>query len=250
MHNSQEILDIIMQNISKSGKTAKECLIACEINTSFLTDWKNNKIKTPAYDKIVKLADFLNIDIGWLFTGKEKIPSTELSEDEQELIRIYNKLPSKQQGQVLERAQMLAELFGERSKKTQNGPYGPEVIMTTINIAEVAAGAGISTPFTIDNVFTPKEFPHDVIPEEADCGVPINGDSMEPDYPNGSIVWVKLTTQIQPGDVIIATLNGNPYCKIYQLDGLHSFNENYDIIRVNDSDHFDIFGKVIGCYEG
>jgi len=50
--------------------------------------------------------------------------------------------------------------------------------MTTINIAEVAAGAGVSTSFTIDNAFSPKDFPADAVLTEAECGVPINGNSM------------------------------------------------------------------------
>lgn len=205
--------------------------------------------QSPSCDKLKLVADYLSVSIDYLLTGKEKSPSAELSEDEQELLDIFKELPEKQKIMVLERAKTLAELLGEQGENVQNGPYGPKTIMTTINIAEVAAGAGISTPFTIDNVFKPKEVPYDAVPEGTDCGVPINGDSMEPDYPNGCIVWVKLTKQIQDGDVIIATLNGEPYCKIYQPDGLHSFNENYDIIRVSDSDNFDVFGKVIGCYK-
>lgn len=36
-------------------------------------------------------------------------------------------------------------------------------LMTTINIAEVAAGAGTSTPFTIDNALSPRDFPSDKV---------------------------------------------------------------------------------------
>ena len=99
MNNSQEVLNIIMQYIAKSGKTAKECLISCDINTSFLTDWKSGKIKAPSYDKIIKLADFLDIDICWLFTGKEKSPS--LPEDKGRLLEMYDMLTDMEKGEIL-----------------------------------------------------------------------------------------------------------------------------------------------------
>jgi len=108
----------------------------------------------------------------------------------------------------------------------------------------------VSTPFTIDNAFSPRDFPADAVPDEAECGVPINGDSMEPQYPNGCIVWVKCTDTADPGDVIIAVLNGEPYCKIYQPDGLHSYNKSYETIHIYEQDNFSIFGKVVGNFIG
>ncbi len=73
MNSSYEILDILLQYIQKNGTTEKQCLIDCNINTSFLTDWKNGRLKNPSYDKIVKLAKYLNIDLNLLFLGKEKL---------------------------------------------------------------------------------------------------------------------------------------------------------------------------------
>lgn len=102
MKNSQEILNTIMCYINKSGKTSKECLISCDINTSFLTDWKNGKIKTPSYDKIVKLAEFLGIDISYLFTGKEySSEAYVLTEDKIRLIEMYDMLTDMEKGEIL-----------------------------------------------------------------------------------------------------------------------------------------------------
>ena len=69
MNNSQEILKILLQYIQKNGTTEKQCLTNCDINTSFLTDWKGGRLKNPSYDKIVKLAEYLNIDLNVLFLG-------------------------------------------------------------------------------------------------------------------------------------------------------------------------------------
>lgn len=102
MRNSQEILEIIMHYIDKNGKTAKDCLISCDINTSFLTDWKNGKLKNPSYDKIVKLAEFLNIDISYLFIGKETQSETHiLTQDKIRLIEMYDMLTDIEKGEIL-----------------------------------------------------------------------------------------------------------------------------------------------------
>ena len=121
--------------------------------------------------------------------------------------------------------------------------------ITTIPVSVVAAGAGISTPFTSDDDFKEMDFSSDIVPESADCGVRINGDSMSPKYPDGCIVWVKKNTELQYGDEAIVVLNGCPFFKIYEKDGLYSINSNYIPIKVYDTDKCYIFGKVIGSYQ-
>ena len=86
------------------------------------------------------------------------------------------------------------------------------------------------------------------IPYNADCGIRINGESMSPDYPDGAIVWVKQTTEVKYGDEVIAILNGCPYFKIYERDGLQSINPEYPVIKIYDDDRISVFGKVVGVY--
>lgn len=114
----------------------------------------------------------------------------------------------------------------------------------------VAAGAGTSVNFYEDDAFEDIEFPDDIIPSNADCGIRINGDSMSPDYPDGCIVWVKQTTEIKYGDKVVAVLNGCPYFKIYGREGLRSINPDYPIIKIYDDDKISVYGKVIGVYTG
>ncbi len=226
-------------DICKSKNTTVTAIIDTFASSrSAMTAWKNGTINA---DIIPEIALKLGVSVDYLLTGKEKSPS--LKSDEQELLTYYKQLSEREKIKLVCRAELLAEQEAERVKHQKQ-------VMTTINIAEVAAGAGVSTPFTIDDAFAPREFPRDVIPSNADCGVPINGDSMEPQYPNGCIAWVKCTNEVNYGDVIIAVLNGEPYCKIYQFDGLHSYNNDYETIRINEQDNFSIFGKVVGNFIG
>lgn len=100
MNSSQRILEIIVENINNKKITEKDCLIACDINYSFLTQWKNGKIKLPSYDKIVKLAQYLEIDLDYLFYDK-KIQKDVFSEDKQRLLEMYDLLTEREQGEIL-----------------------------------------------------------------------------------------------------------------------------------------------------
>lgn len=236
-----DILDRIVNLLN--DRNQKELCDYLKLDKSAVTSWKNGSSKS--YRKyLIEIAEFFDVSIDYLVYGRER--SQPLPDDELELLTYYKELPDREQQRLIGRASALAEVYKEQAEVMKDKS---QITMTTIKIADVAAGAGISTPFTIDNAFSLKEIPSDAVISGADCGVPINGDSMEPNYPNGSIVWVKITQDVGYGDVVIAILNGEPYCKIYQPDGLHSLNENYEVIHVGEQDNFSIFGKVIGYYE-
>ena len=90
----------------------------------------------------------------------------------------------------------------------------------------------------------------DLAPENADFGVRISGDSMEPEYHNGEIAWIQQRDSLCSGEIGIFYLNGEAYIKkLYdEPDGLRliSLNKKYTPIIIKESDSFKIFGKVIG----
>ena len=87
------------------------------------------------------------------------------------------------------------------------------------------------------------------VPENADFGVKISGDSMEPRFVNHQIVWVHAQNSIENGEIGIFWLNGNAYCKKLKddADGLFliSLNKKYAPIPVKEEDSFKIFGKIL-----
>ena len=88
------------------------------------------------------------------------------------------------------------------------------------------------------------------VPEAADYGVHISGDSMEPQFVNGQIVWVHKDESLVNGDIGIFFLDGNVYIKKLQDDStgvaLISLNENYAPIPVSENSTFKVLGKVVG----
>lgn len=239
MHSSQEILDIIMQYIAKSGKTAKECLVSCNINTSFLTDWKNSKIKTPSYDKVVKLAEFLKIDICWLFTGKEK--KLALPEDEQKLIDHYNRLPPTEKIKLVARAEAIADVYEEQIEE-------PKPPILSIHCSQNRVSAGIGEELsdyeqwdTVDVIETP-------VSRKADFMLVVDGESMSPKFHDGDYVLVRQQPAVEQGQIGIFNIDGKGYIKKYDKDYLISLNPNYDDINIVGKEPR-CFGLVLGIAE-
>ena len=85
---------------------------------------------------------------------------------------------------------------------------------------------------------------------EAEFGVRIAGDSMEPRFVNGQTVWVKAAQDANNGDIVLCTLNGQGYCKKLRKDengiALISLNKKYAPIPVREEDEFRIAGIVVG----
>ena len=87
------------------------------------------------------------------------------------------------------------------------------------------------------------------VPEKAHFGIRLNGDSMEPRYLNGQIVWVERTTELLDGDIGIFYLDGNAYCKRLHKEPdyveLISLNSKYDPIPITEANDFRVYGRVV-----
>lgn len=85
----------------------------------------------------------------------------------------------------------------------------------------------------------------------ADFGLEVEGDSMEPKYHNGDIILIEKTPAVDVGDDCVYMINGAGYVKQYGGDRLISLNKDYDDIYFHDYDYDSIHcvGKVIGVAE-
>ncbi len=93
------LLNNILTAIKEQGMREKDCLIKAEINTSYFSDWKAGRLKSPTIDKIFRISQVLGITIDSLigvtpFTNelsKETVftQEKELSPDEYALLSTY-----------------------------------------------------------------------------------------------------------------------------------------------------------------
>lgn len=90
----------------------------------------------------------------------------------------------------------------------------------------------------------------DDVPSCANFGVRVAGDSMEPDFSDGQIVWVKQQPAVKDGELGIFLYDGSSYLKQLSLASgrakLVSFNPHYDDIIISDGMGFKTLGKVVG----
>ncbi len=252
VNNSKKMLEKILQNIQLTGITEKKCLKSCEINTSFLTDWKNEKIKNPSVDKIVKLAVFLKMDLYDLLLDK-KAPAVCLNESEIKLLNAYNNLSDEDKARVSERAETLAELSAERAAKERVAEQPQKQIIASaadefpndkseddeqdeefyIDLCSLPASTG--TGVQLDEGYTePMRIVHTPFADRANYAVRVSGNSMEDKYYNGDIVLAETCPDVAVGEIGIFIVNDQGYIKKRGEDRLISLNPECDDVFIQE----------------
>ena len=100
------------------------------------------------------------------------------------------------------------------------GKYNPmPTPMNTIRyidkpVSNLRVSAGTGSFLDEDN-FEMVSFPENAVPAEADFGVRVSGNSMEPVYHDGQIVWVERCETLSIGQVGVFVYDGEGYLKSY-----------------------------------
>ena len=129
--------------------------------------------------------------------------------------------------------------------KVQQVERNREIRRLTLFEHQLAAGVGDPNEFEDSGV--PIYVYDDSLTRRADCVFIVNGDSMEPKYPDHCNVLVKFTDEpLGSGDIGIFQVDGALYIKQYQSDGLHSLNKHFKIMRRKSYDEIKTIGRVIG----
>ncbi|MDR0293933.1 MAG: S24 family peptidase, partial [Oscillospiraceae bacterium] len=99
-----------------------------------------------------------------------------------------------------------------------------------------------------------RTFLKNEVPHGTDFCVRLDGDSMEPDYPNGSTVYVKAADAVDAGQIgiFMTDADGKAYCKKLIVDHhnrqtrLVSLNPEYEDIVITPDDDLRTVGRVLG----
>ena len=129
----------------------------------------------------------------------------------------------------------------------------PEVREMKVYWESSAAGLG-NYLSDCDSNYDMVTFLTEEVPSDADFGIRISGDSMEPTIYDGAIAWVEATPEICSGEVGIFVLNGESYCKELMITShkttgkvvsLISHNEKYRPISFREGDDLKTVGRVL-----
>lgn len=87
------------------------------------------------------------------------------------------------------------------------------------------------------------------VPENAGFGIHVSGDSMEPRFHNGDLVWVEKKDTLNSGEIGVFYLDGNIYIKRLEYGSsspcLKSLNRRYKPIPIKETSVFTVWGKVL-----
>ena len=140
----------------------------------------------------------------------------------------------------LYRIRDVVKTFGEKIELRRRVRYLP--------LYQLAVSAG--TGELLDGTDYDEVEVGDEVSADADFGVRIAGDSMEPRFVHGQIVWVHRQETLRSGEIGIFLYNGSGFCKRLERVGgrvsLVSLNPRYEPIRVTAADDLRVFGRVVG----
>lgn len=246
--------------------------LADYLNTSRSTvhGWKQEN-RNPSAELIMPICEFLETTPEYLLTGQinharaQQIPKDifEIDKLEKVLIENYRKLDHQGQIEVQHTAyQELSRVEG-RTQDANNNVIQLDAISTHIkgdlppDRKEIAvffqpAAAGTGTFLDSDD-YDMVDVPIDPITIRASFGVRVSGDSMEPEYEDEDIVFVKQQPTLESGLIGVFVLNGDAYIKklmkVKNKYQLISLNSKYKPIDIHANDEFRVVGKVIGKFD-
>ena len=256
-------MQIIAENIThfrkQRGITQKELAKEVGITASTMTDYMKLR-SAPSFGVIQKLADYFGVkksDIDTTF----KEESTNSLPDAPDLLtqQITDKvvqLTTQNKKIVLRTSEELLESQNEEETKINEVSEVISLYQVEV-VSETAAACGFNYGFGYDD--TDREtIEVDEQPPRHDIATKVSGDSMQPDYQDGDILYLVdkgLTTY--NGDLAVIAYGDHSYFKkIYTENGrlrLVSLNDKYEDIILDfppaEDTHIKIYA-VVGVYRG
>ena len=239
--NKQIMADNIKRLLSAKGLNPRQLAIALDFKYTTVNDWVNAKTY-PRIDKIEMLANFFNVSKSDLVENKtEEVPTTSPVQ------AIYDQLTPPRQGKAL--AYLEKQLLEQNEEETKKNEVSEVIQLYVYDYYDHAASAGTGQ-YLNDVRVEQIELPIDV---DADFVIPIKGDSMEPDYHDGDLVFIQTSVDLNNGVIGVFNYNGEAYIKQLVIDTeqsyLHSLNPKYKDMPITPETDFRIIGEVVGRYK-
>ncbi len=221
--------------------------LAKRLNTTKQTISRYEKGDRKAnQDMLFELCDIFGVSIDDFFPSQNE---TLQSPTTSPIQTIYDQLYQPRQAKVLNYAER--QLKEQRNEEETRENEVSEVIqLYSYDYYDHPASAG--TGQYLNDVRVERiELPVDV---DADFVIPIKGDSMEPDYHDGDLVFIQTSVDLNDGVIGVFNYNGDAYIKQLIIDKdqayLHSLNLAYKDMPITPETDFRIIGEVVDLYRG
>ncbi|MCD0883598.1 helix-turn-helix domain-containing protein, partial [Staphylococcus aureus] len=196
--------DRLKQIMSERKISQSELSRRTGIGRNSISDYLNGKYEAKQ-DKVFELAKALNVNEAWLMgfdiSKNRKIENNDITS-------IYSKLTPPRQSNVLKYAtNQLEEQNNDSDNLVDFNSYIQE--KSEVDIYGCAS-AGIGE--RLYNEPISKEFVRGYVPAH-DIALKVNGDSMEPLFKNGQIIFIEKSHTIKDGQIGVFIINGDAYVK-------------------------------------
>lgn len=219
--------------------------LAKRLNTTKQTISRYEKGDRKAnQDMLFELCDIFGVSIDDFFPSQNE---TLQSPTTSPIQTIYDQLHQPRQAKVLNYAER--QLKEQRNEEETRENEVSEVIqLYSYDYYDHPASAG--TGQYLNDVRVERiELPVDI---DADFVIPIKGDSMEPDYRDGDLVFIQTSVDLNDGVIGVFNYNGDAYIKQLVIDEdqayLHSLNPAYKDMPITPETDFRIIGEVVDLY--
>ncbi|HHA0275905.1 TPA: LexA family transcriptional regulator [Staphylococcus aureus] len=232
--------DRLKQIMSERKISQSELSRRTGIGRNSISDYLNGKYEAKQ-DKVFELAKALNVNEAWLM-GFDISKNRNIENND--ITSIYSKLTPPRQSNVLKYAtNQLEEQNNDSDNLVDFNSYIQE--KSEVDIYGCAS-AGIGE--RLYNEPISKEFVRGYVPAH-DIALKVNGDSMEPLFKNGQIIFIEKSHTIKDGQIGVFIINGDAYVKkVYVEDNrltLVSLNKKYKDLYFYDNESVRLVGKVI-----
>ncbi len=227
--------------------SAEELANKLGVSKSTIYRYEKGEIAKVPTETLEKISKILNTSPAY-FMGWSDIPNNTKSD----IVVIYDKLNQIRQEKVLNFASnQLAEQEQENtvssifSKKEDDNEYITDYVQGL-----VAAGRGV---FQNDNLYMEVKLKAEDVPEEYDTIAKVAGDSMEPLIKDNDLLFIKVTSQIEPNEIGVFQVNNKNFVKKLKRDYdgrwyLQSLNDKYEEIYLSENDDIRTIGEVVDIY--
>ena len=230
------ICDRIRHYREELGMEQKALAAMVGVTANAVSNWERGRAR-PDVNLLPNICEALRITLYQLYCLDD--PSVKYTTVEDAFMENYRQLTPGHQYAVRAMAQNLLQV--------QQAEGCREIHKLTRFEHQLAAGIG--DPNEFEDSGTPIYVYDDSLTCRADCVFTVNGDSMEPDYPDGCMVLVKRISdsgELTPGGIGAFMIDNETYIKEYRPDGLHSLNPAYPVMRFSDEDSVYLIGRVMG----
>lgn len=241
--------------LEKSLPYQKE--LGIKMGKSTLSQYVNG-VQSPDQHRIYLLSKTLEVSEPWLMgydVEKKRIPDNErnsTSNEQPEILPIYNKLEKPRQEKVLDFAkEQLEEQKNSKAISIFDKSQDNEDYITDYVEGLVAAGHGT---FQEDNLHMEVKLRSEDVPEDYDTIAKVAGDSMEPLIEDNDLLFIRVASQIDVNSIGIFQVNGKNFVKKLKRDYdgrwyLQSLNNSYEEIHLTENDDIRTIGEVVDIYK-